>query len=90
MSARTRSFFEALKEGATNAMQEIGEEMQRLAVQGQAELAGALFNGNAYVPYGRGQDTKLFGNDGEDLQPRVEAPQVELPQQEQERGGMEM
>ncbi|MBP3955470.1 hypothetical protein J8F10_09270 [Gemmata sp. G18] len=38
-----------------NVMSEIGSELGRLGVQGQAEVAQALFNGNAYVPYGEGQ-----------------------------------
>jgi hypothetical protein len=57
----------------SDVAQDIGAEMGRLGVQGQAELAGALFNGNAYVPYGEGQTG-------------VEAQQQ---QQEMERGGME-
>lgn len=57
-----------------NALSEIGTELGRLGLQGQAEMAGALFNGNAYVPYGDGQD--------------VIEPQREQ-QQEMERGGME-
>jgi hypothetical protein len=36
-------------------VQEIGAEMRRLSVQGSAELASALFNGQGYVPYGVGQ-----------------------------------
>lgn len=38
---------------------DIGAELGRLGVQGQAELAGALFNGNAYVPYGAGQAYRI-------------------------------
>ena len=38
-----------------NALSEIGSELGRLGVQGQAEVAQALFNGSAYVPYGEGQ-----------------------------------
>jgi hypothetical protein len=52
--------------------------MERVATQGAAELASALFgNSNAYVAYGDGQKSI-----------EVEAPQVEAPQVE--RGGMEM
>lgn len=59
----------------SDVAQDIGVELGRLGVQGQAELAGALFNGNAYVPYGEG--------------PRAaDSPQQEQ-QQEMERGGME-
>jgi hypothetical protein len=52
--------------------------VERVATQGAAELASALFgNSNAYVAYGDGQKAI-----------EVEAPQVEAPQVE--RGGMEM
>lgn len=37
------------------AMQEIGSEIGRLAVQGRTEVANAMFNGTAFVPYGDGQ-----------------------------------
>jgi hypothetical protein len=50
----------------------------RVATQGAAELASALFGeSNAYVAYGDGQKAV-----------EVEAPQVEAPQME--RGGMEI
>ena len=63
---------------------------ERMATQGAAELASALFGeSNAYVAYGDGQKSI-----------EVEAPQVEVPQMEaavqaveapqMERGGMEM
>lgn len=38
-----------------DVVQDCKAELGRLGVQGQAEMAGALFNGNAYVPYGAGQ-----------------------------------
>jgi hypothetical protein len=38
------------------AASEIGQELGRLGVQGQAELGSALFTGSAYVPYGQGQN----------------------------------
>ena len=47
--------FQAIIE--STPMKEIGAELGRLGVQGQAELAGALFNGSSYVPYGAGQRT---------------------------------
>ena len=37
---------------------DVAAEGKRLAVQGQMELANALFNGSAFVPYGPGQYTK--------------------------------
>jgi hypothetical protein len=43
--------------GLSNALPEIGAELKRLGVQGQMESASALFNGNAFVPYGPGQRT---------------------------------
>jgi hypothetical protein len=59
-------------------VQEIGAELGRMATQGAAELASALFGGSdAYVAYGQGQQAV-----------EVQAPQVEAPQQD--RGGMEM
>jgi hypothetical protein len=36
---------------------DIGAEMGRLGVQGQMELASAIFGGDAFVPYGPGQYT---------------------------------
>jgi hypothetical protein len=39
----------------SRAVQEIGGELKRMGVQGQAELASALFTGQGYVPYGVGQ-----------------------------------
>jgi len=36
---------------------DIAAEGKRLATQGQMELANALFNGSAFVPYGPGQYT---------------------------------
>ncbi len=56
--------------------QDIGAELGRLGVQGRAEIAGALFHGNAYVPYGDGQNA-------------VEPEKAQQQQQEIERGGME-
>lgn len=36
---------------------EIGAEVSRMGTQGSMELASALFNGSAFVPYGPGQYT---------------------------------
>ena len=38
-------------------LSDVGAEFRRLGVQGQMEMASALFNGNAFVPYGPGQYT---------------------------------
>ena len=55
--------------------------------QGAAELASALFGGsNAYVAYGDGQKAIEV----EAIAPAVEAVHIEAPQQQQERGGIEM
>lgn len=59
-----------------NILSDVGSELERLGVQGQAEVAGLLFGNSAYVPYGRGQNPTDKGIDAED--------------REQERGGREM
>ena len=43
--------------GFKNFGAEVTSELHRLGVQGQMELANALFNGSAFVPYGPGQYT---------------------------------
>ena len=78
MSA-VREFFERIK-------QESGAELSRLGTQGSAELAGALFNGHAYVPYGPGQSASEPEHGVAAPEPAPE-PQVEP---EMERGGREM
>ncbi len=57
-------------------LSDVGAELGRLGVQGQAEVAGLLFGNSAYVPYGRGQNPADKGQEGEDRQ--------------QERSGIEM
>lgn len=90
-------FIEAAKEGIrevrdgffpglnlADIVKDIGAEMKRMGVQGQMEVANALFNGSSFVPYGPGQWSKAD---------REGAPEHGLPheaQKEQERGGMEM
>jgi hypothetical protein len=78
--AEEGGFFEVMKD-AIGAMvqsapvQEIGAELGRMGTQGAAELASALFGGSdGYVAYGQGQ----------------QPVEVEAPQVQQERGGMEM
>ena len=73
MSKHIREFWERLKD----APKEMGSELHRLSVQGSMELASALFNGHAFVPYGPGQ---WKGPE------REGAPQ----EKQQERGGIEM
>jgi hypothetical protein len=41
--------------GFESLVPQVQGELERLATQGAAELAGALFNGSAFVPYGPGQ-----------------------------------
>jgi hypothetical protein len=85
MSEIAKQLFESLKSvketvqavapGLNDLVPEAKAEMSRMATQGSMELASALFNGSAFVPYGPGQYT-----------PAREEPQQH---QEQERGGME-
>ena len=46
-----------LAPGLKNVGQDVSAEMSRMGTQGSMELASALFNGNAFVPYGPGQYT---------------------------------
>lgn len=64
------------------AMSQMGNELKRLGTQGAAEVGGALFNGNAYVPYGDGQQSPPI-DEGVQSQ-GFEPPQVEMD------SGMEM
>ena len=67
---------EATKEGIqasltlSNILGDIGSELKRLGIQGQIELANAMFNGSAFVPYGPGQNPPT---------PEQEAPAHGLP-----------
>ncbi len=65
---------EKLFDGLKTAGAEILAEGGRLGTQGSMELASALFNGSAFVPYGPGQYT-----------PAVE-PQQPEQQPEQDHG----
>jgi hypothetical protein len=55
--------------------EEVGAEMKRLGTQGAMELANALFNGSAFVPYGPGQYTPT--------------PELEKQGQEHSREGLQ-
>ena len=88
-----REFFEVMKEAITaiapgleNVGSEVGAELSRLGTQGQMEMANALFNGSAFVPYGPGQYTPT-----PELNQGGQEQGVEQPEQQQqlERGGME-
>jgi hypothetical protein len=63
--------------GLSNALPEIGAEMKRLGVQGQMEAASALFNGQAFVPYGPGQRATEAEKAIEPPdQPAIESPEL--------------
>lgn len=50
-------FGQKLMQMVSKGMGEIGQEVDRLLVQGRAEWGSALFSeSNAYVPYGQGQN----------------------------------
>lgn len=83
MSESIKQLFESLKAvkesvqavapGLKDLIPETKAEISRMGTQGSMELASALFNGNAFVPYGPGQYT----------------PARDEQQQQQERGGIE-
>src|ERR1700730_13751366 len=73
---------EAVKEGIqaiapglslSNILGDIGAELGRLGVQGQMEMPSALFNGNAFVPYGPGQYTPTPEHASDHGLPPIEA-----------------
>ncbi len=66
-------FDEKIQQMLGKAASEIGQELKRMGVQGQAELGSALFTGSGYVPYGQGQnrDGTVHGMEG----PHQEAQQ---------------
>jgi len=61
----------------TEILNEVGEEMKRMGVQGQMEMASAIFNGNAFVPYGPGQRT----TEAEKAIEPPDPPAIESPEQ---------
>ncbi len=94
MAQRGNGFMEALKEAAAAiapGLQNIGTDMKaelsRLGTQGSMEMASALFNGNAFVPYGPGQYTPSNQEQGKD----VHGPEAGAHQEhQQEHGGRSM
>jgi hypothetical protein len=62
----------------SNVMSDIGAEVRRLGVQGQMEAASALFNGQAFVPYGPGQRVTEAERAIEPPEPAVESPEHSL------------
>lgn len=98
MQKERQGVLEAAKEGLqalapglslNKILSDVGSELGRLGVQGQMEMASALFNGNAFVQYGPGQNTPSQEN-AQGQTPGIEAMKQPEVQQEQSRGGMEM
>lgn len=52
-----KQLFEGLRETARDGLTQITAEVGRQGTQTTMELASALFNGHAFVPYGPGQYT---------------------------------
>lgn len=48
---------QAIAPGLRNVGVDLKAELQRLGTQGSMEAASAIFNGDAFVPYGPGQYT---------------------------------
>jgi hypothetical protein len=74
---------DAAQEMWDRMVSDIGSEGKRLMTQGTMELASALFNGNAFVPYGPGQYTPSPEHHQE------QEPVHEQPEQAQEHGTQE-
>lgn len=81
----------AIAPGLENLFSDMKAELSRLGTQGTMELASALFNGSAFVPYGPGvytpsqeQDAGVHGREVSDG--KEEAQQ----EQQRERGGRGM
>lgn len=72
-----------LFKGLKNFVPEVSAELSRLGTQGSMELASALFNGSAFVPYGPGQYTPT-----PEIENANQGPEVQTPQREND--GMEM
>ena len=60
-------FVEKLDKMFSKGFSEVGQELGRLGVQGSAEISSALFTGQAYVPYGQGQNLSGVENGTEGL-----------------------
>ena len=93
MNQQPMGAIEAIKEGIqalvpglslSSILSDIGSELGRLGVQGQMEAASAIFNGNAFVPYGPGQYTPSAETPGHGLP--IEAMKQPEMQQEQSMG----
>jgi hypothetical protein len=87
IESRAGNVLDGMESRAAAFLPEVGAGFDRMVAQGAAELASALFGGsNAYVAYGEGQKAMEI----EATAPAVEAMHIEAPQQQQERGGIEM
>jgi len=94
---QSMGLIEAAKEGIqaiapglslSNILSDIGSELGRLGVQGQMEMASALFsNGNAFVPYGPGSYAPTPEHAPDHGLP-IEA--MKQPEVEQSHGGLGM
>lgn len=74
LKAVVKDSVQAVAPGLKDLVPEAMAEVSRLGTQGSMEMASALLNGHAFVPYGPGQYT----------------PEREEEQQhQQERGGIE-
>ncbi len=81
----------AVAPGLRNILSDVKAELSRLGTQGQMELASAIFNGNAFVPYGPGQYTPT-PEEGKGIHgPAIQEPEPQHEQQEQQKDrGREM
>jgi hypothetical protein len=77
-------FIEKLSERFSEGLSEVGQELGRLGVQGSAEISSALFMGQAYVPYGQGQNLTGVGQGMEGFQGN------EIPDMQHENDGRSM
>ena len=80
--------FKAIMESAP--VQEMGAEMDRLMVQGRAEVANAMFNGSAFVPYGDGQREAKASEPVQTLDDIMAQPPQVTPPEVQKDVEMEM
>jgi hypothetical protein len=71
-------------------------EMSRQWTLGRAEAASAIYTGSAFTAYGEGQnsadvpDKEAALSQSAGMEPLLPGKEVEAPEIEQERGGMEM
>jgi hypothetical protein len=86
MKETAKQMFEAalfLAPGLQNFGRDLEAEIRRQGTQTSMELASALFNGSAFVPYGPGQYTPSLPEHGQDQ--AVEQVQEHQHEMEHER-----